>query len=124
MDVVGMAGPAGRVRTRKVAARRVSVLVVSLLAALTAVIPAMPTAAAVAANGPATPAAAVSGPLAGIAATSASNAWAVGNYSVYQGNAPVSKTLIMHWNGQAWTQVPSPSPSARGSGLVAVAPTS
>jgi len=43
---------------------------------------------------------------AGIAATSACNAWAVGNYD--------SKTLIEHWNGRQWRQVPSPSVPARG----------
>ena len=59
------------------------------------------------------------GDLVGVAATSASNTWAVGSYSVYQGDAPVGKTLVMHWNGRAWTQVPSPSPSGMASAGIA-----
>ena len=42
-----------------------------------------------------------------MAATSASNAWAVGGY----GSILASKTLIVHWNGTAWKQVPSPTPA-------------
>jgi hypothetical protein len=38
----------------------------------------------------------------GVAATSTRNAWAVGSNGL-------GKTLIMHWNGSAWTQVPSPN---------------
>ncbi len=41
----------------------------------------------------------------GVAATSASNAWAVGDTEFAS-----AKTLILHWNGTAWTRVPSPSP--------------
>jgi hypothetical protein len=42
----------------------------------------------------------------GVAATSASGAWAVGSYS----NGKARRTLILRWNGAAWTQVPSPNP--------------
>jgi hypothetical protein len=42
-----------------------------------------------------------------VSATSASNAWAVGQY--FPPTGPV-KTLTLHWDGTAWTQVPSPSP--------------
>ena len=42
--------------------------------------------------------------LSAVAATSATDAWAVGNYS----SASASGTLILHWDGTAWTQVPSP----------------
>jgi hypothetical protein len=38
------------------------------------------------------------------------------------GTLPVSKTVIAHWNGSAWNQVPSPSPPQ--SGLADVAATS
>src|SRR6266849_5141028 len=41
-----------------------------------------------------------------VAAVSSSNAWAVGAYS----NGSEQKTLIEHWNGRSWKQVPSPSP--------------
>ncbi len=46
--------------------------------------------------------------LSAAAATSASNAWAVGNYD---NSANTTLTLIEHWNGTTWTQVPSPSPA-------------
>jgi hypothetical protein len=44
----------------------------------------------------------------GVAATSATNAWAVGYYD-NGGNTP-DRTLIEHWNGTVWKQVPSPNP--------------
>jgi hypothetical protein len=59
-------------------------------------------------------------PLKGVAATSASNAWAVG-YTDITGN---SQSLILHWNGTAWRQVPSPNPSKFSSVLFGVAATS
>lgn len=54
----------------------------------------------------------------GVAAASSSEAWAVGYcYS----NSGV-KTVILHWDGTAWTRVPSPDPGgSRGSALTAVA---
>jgi hypothetical protein len=75
-----------------------------------------PVTAAAARTGPPGPAApfTISGDLSGVAATSASNAWAVGTGRV--------KTLIVHWNGTSWKQVPSPAPA--GSVLSAVAATS
>jgi len=42
-----------------------------------------------------------------VMAVSATDVWAVGNSTVYGGNA---LTLIEHWNGTNWTVVPSPSP--------------
>jgi hypothetical protein len=42
----------------------------------------------------------------GVAATSMTNAWAVGTYQI--GSSDL--TLIEHWDGNAWTQVPSPNP--------------
>jgi len=56
----------------------------------------------------------------GVAATSASNAWAVG---VLGDVGALTKTIILRWNGTAWTQVPSPHP-AGGSTLFGVAATS
>jgi hypothetical protein len=50
------------------------------------------------------------GALFGVAATSANNAWAVGCAgNCFQGFGGI-KTLILHWNGTAWQQVPSPNP--------------
>jgi len=59
----------------------------------------------------------VSGGLDGVAATSASNAWAVG------GNGK-GGSLIAHWNGTAWQQVPSPDPSDTDNTFSGVAATS
>jgi hypothetical protein len=47
----------------------------------------------------------------GVAAVSAGSAWAVG-YTALSISA-VSKTVILRWNGKAWTRVPSPSPGAK-----------
>ena len=41
--------------------------------------------------------------LRGVAVLSPCNAWAVGEYDPEQ-------TLIVHWDGKSWTQVPSPNP--------------
>src|SRR5450755_3204435 len=57
----------------------------------------------------------IAGELSGVAATSAGNAWAIGSTGS-------GKTLIVHWNGTAWAQVPSPAPA--GSRLSGVAATS
>jgi hypothetical protein len=48
----------------------------------------------------------------GVRVVSASNVWAVGDYS--GGNGTHKKTLILHWNGATWKQVPSPSPGGSG----------
>jgi hypothetical protein len=59
----------------------------------------------------------------GVAATSARNAWAVGNY--YNNTAEVDQTLIEHWNGRTWARVPSPNPAHFfGDALLGVAATS
>jgi hypothetical protein len=47
-------------------------------------------------------------------ATRTRDAWAVGSY--YSG--PSQYTLIEHWNGSAWSIVPSPNPSPNGGGNV------
>jgi len=51
----------------------------------------------------------------GVSAVSASDAWAVGNYSSTKGDTQI--TLILRWNGKAWTRVPSPSPNPNSSGV-------
>src|ERR1700722_11540291 len=40
---------------------------------------------------------------------SAKNVWAVGDYTGADGTF---KTLVEHWNGKAWSRVPSPDPGA------------
>lgn len=44
--------------------------------------------------------------LTSVSAVSATNVWAVGDYS----GSTTAKDLILHWNGSTWSQVPSPSP--------------
>jgi len=59
--------------------------------------------------------------LSGVAATSAGNAWAVGDYSI----GGQEQMLIEHWNGTAWKVVPSPNPAgSAGNRLFGVAATS
>src|SRR5215471_3326408 len=48
-----------------------------------------------------------------VAAVSSSDVWAVGEEDSGQPYAP-SHTLIVHWDGTAWTRVPSPGPSTSG----------
>jgi hypothetical protein len=61
------------------------------------------------------PAGAISPGLTGITATSATNAWAVGSYLVSGVDSDPELTLVLHWNGTAWSVVSSPSPGATGS---------
>jgi len=42
--------------------------------------------------------------LSGVAASSRSNAWAVGSYDTGGLEGPAPRTLMMHWNGSAWTR--------------------
>ena len=69
--------------------------------------------------------------LSAVAAVSAANVWAVGSLA-HSSAADISssRTLVLHWNGQKWKQVPSPNPghylhpSTRLSGVAAVSPRS
>ena len=45
-----------------------------------------------------------------VAAASPKNVWVVGGYSNATTGVDSELTLIEHWNGRAWTQVPSPDP--------------
>jgi hypothetical protein len=54
----------------------------------------------------------------GVAAVSASNIWAVGTHTASNG---AYQTLVEHWNGSAWSVVPSPNPSPTSNVLTAVA---
>ena len=57
-----------------------------------------------------------------MAATPAGTAWAVGCTACYTGTSPSpsTRTLILRWNGTAWTRVPSPGPDARLLGVTAL----
>jgi hypothetical protein len=61
--------------------------------------------------------------LLGVSAGSSSDAWAVGQYCSTSSCA-VEKTLILHWNGTAWSQVTSPSPGPTTNVLSGVSATS
>jgi hypothetical protein len=58
--------------------------------------------------------------LSGVAATSATNAWTVGQ--TYNGS--VHQTVVEHWNGKAWKVQRSPNPSTTVNILNGVAATS
>ena len=55
-----------------------------------------------------TPPAVTGNDLAAVSADSAGDAWAVGWYQAGTSTAPVDQTLIEHFNGTAWSIVPSP----------------
>jgi hypothetical protein len=57
--------------------------------------------------------------LASVAALSSGNVWAAGSY--YDLAASQTRTLIEHWNGSSWTQLPTPSPSSNNSFLTGIA---
>jgi hypothetical protein len=57
----------------------------------------------------------------GVSATSANNAWAVGQHITATGGV---RTLILHWNGRAWSKVASPSSPKGLSPLQGVSATS
>jgi hypothetical protein len=57
----------------------------------------------------------------GVAATSASGAWAVGDYA---GATTADRTLVEHWNGKTWAKAASPNPGSNGNVLSGVAATS
>ena len=62
--------------------------------------------------------------LSGVTATSAGNAWAVGFFAARRTSSSF-RTLILHWDGLGWTQVPSPQGNpSRLNQLTAVAATS
>ena len=105
-------------RVPQLAARSIGTLTVPLLlAGVARITPATAAATQTRSPGPAA-SFTINGALSGVAATSAGNAWAVGS----DGSG---KTLIVHWNGTAWTRVPSPSPGtfAALSGVAATSAT-
>ena len=61
------------------------------------------------------------GLLSSVTATSPHDAWAVGQIGNGAGDGinAADRTLVLHWDGTSWTQVPSPTP-APGGGLASV----
>lgn len=47
--------------------------------------------------------------LTSVAAVSPTDVWAVGHSVSLTGQIPVAKTLTLHWDGTAWSEVPSPN---------------
>lgn len=47
----------------------------------------------------------------GVSATSPTDVWEVGDYYTSEGTGSPNRSLIVHWDGASWTQVPSPNPS-------------
>src|SRR5438105_4684771 len=54
----------------------------------------------------------------GVSTVSPTDAWAVGDY--VDDATGHRDTLILHWNGTAWSQIPSPNPSPGMNELFAV----
>jgi len=52
-----------------------------------------------------------------VSASSANDVWAVGEYET---SGEAYDTLILHWNGSVWSEVPSPDPSSTDNDLDAV----
>ncbi len=63
------------------------------------------------------------GQLYSVSATSPTDMWAVG-WTGGDATTDGQQTLIEHWNGTAWTRVPSPNPADAGNFLHGVAATS
>lgn len=59
--------------------------------------------------------------LSGVSAVSASDVWAVGDYTTT--NSPANRTLILHWNGRKWSRFNGANPTDASS-LTAVSATS
>jgi hypothetical protein len=61
-----------------------------------------------------------------VSADSPTDAWATGLYCTTTNSCDVEHTLILHWNGTAWSKVASPSPGPARNGLngvTAISPT-
>lgn len=56
----------------------------------------------------------------GVSALADNNVWTVGRFSSSVGNN-VNHTIVEHWNGSAWSVVPSPNVGTQGSELLGVA---
>ena len=51
---------------------------------------------------------------------SGNDVWAAGYYYTFEQGFEVSRALILHWDGSAWSVVPSPNPGFWGNNLYAV----
>jgi len=51
---------------------------------------------------------------------SGNDVWAAGYYYTFEQGFEVSRALILHWDGSAWSVVPSPNPGFLGDNLYAV----
>lgn len=60
--------------------------------------------------------------LTSVAKISANNIWATGFYGV-RNNGGKTKSLLLHWNGHAWSQVSSPDYGTQNNTLISVAAT-
>jgi hypothetical protein len=58
--------------------------------------------------------------LADVACSSAADCWAAGQYAPAFGPAEVSDNLVLHWNGEHWTQAHVPNPGGNKAGDVSV----
>jgi hypothetical protein len=56
--------------------------------------------------------------LTGVSINSATGAWASGYYQHIPPHRGPFHTLILHWNGTAWAQVPSPTPPTKFGGIL------
>jgi hypothetical protein len=58
-----------------------------------------------------------------VIALATNNVWAVGDYCV-SSTCGTTHTLVAHWNGSTWSQVPSPNPSINSElfGIAAISP--
>jgi hypothetical protein len=59
--------------------------------------------------------------LSGVSAASSSDVWAVGQRTDRSGTIPTEASLILHWNGTAWSRTPSPTGAAGDTRLSGVA---
>jgi len=58
--------------------------------------------------------------LSGVTAVSATDAWAAGYFCARHCAQAIDHTLILHWNGTAWSQVASPNQGKGGNNLAAI----
>jgi hypothetical protein len=61
-----------------------------------------------------------------VTALASDNVWAVGHtgggydFDLSRPDAPIGRTLILHWDGRKWSRVPSPNPASYGNQLFGI----